>query len=575
MKIPLITFAPAFLSLFIASQANGEVPADSNPLDFPGQGPVGPAPGGPGGVPLIPIIPPVIIGPTGNEYEIINLGSGLSYGINDRGQVVGRSGSHATLFSGTGTWNIDLGTLSGTSSTAYDINNVGQIVGSARNAVGEDRATIFSGSGLGNIDVGQGKISSINNFGQNVGTSNGRATFFSSDGASNYDLGTLGGLFSSATAINDQGTIVGSAFLAGNATSHATRFNLISGLGNYDLGTLGGPSSEANDINNLGTIIGRATTSGSSDPVATQFTDTGSNNNSLGTLGESQSNAMGINERGQIVGSAFTPSPLTTSDFIVVEGSPVELTSLAATSATAQGISEIQIINRGTINNWGQIAAIGTVAGQGTRALLLNPTTPISTIGQNPGAEYLPVGGTRLVAGMAYSKVTSLTTLSTDPGEGVQASLFGGTAGNGGTGEYGLNRNVTLSFTTGDAASYGNIISLTGTENDTLTIQLTYEEAELIALFGSENAALGWLNDSGVWVNAVAGNFGGTATFVDGAWSSAYPLGTYGINRDANSVWAVINHNSSFAVIQGVPEPSAFLLSVLGSLALFRRRVRS
>jgi hypothetical protein len=41
----------------------GEVAAMPNPLDFPGQGPVGPTPGGPGGIPLIPILPPVIIAP--------------------------------------------------------------------------------------------------------------------------------------------------------------------------------------------------------------------------------------------------------------------------------------------------------------------------------------------------------------------------------------------------------------------------------------------------------------------------------------------------------------------------------
>lgn len=41
----------------------GEVAAMPNPLDFPGQGPVGPIPGGPGGSPLIPVFPPVIINP--------------------------------------------------------------------------------------------------------------------------------------------------------------------------------------------------------------------------------------------------------------------------------------------------------------------------------------------------------------------------------------------------------------------------------------------------------------------------------------------------------------------------------
>ncbi len=568
MKIPLFFHVPTVVAFLFANPAKGEVAADPNPLDFPGQGPVGPTPGNPLDFPGVPPGSPF----SGNEYTIINLGSGLAHGINDRGQVVGRSGANATLFSGAGSGNLNLGTLGGSGSTAYDINNLGQIVGTAKNALGEDRATVFSGTGSGNTNVGEGKISSINNLGQMVGTSNGRATLFSGNGTPNTDLGTLGGLFSSAAAINDNGTIVGTAYLTGNTLSHATRFSG-TGAGNLDLGTLGGFSSEANDINNLGTIIGRATTSGSSSPVATLFTGSGTNNNSLGTNGESQSNAMGINERGQIVGAAFTPSPLSSSDFIVVQSSPVELSALAATSATAQGITDIQIINRGTINNWGQVAATGNVAGQGTRALLLNPTTPLSTIGQNSGAEYLPVSGTRLVGGMSYSNVPGLTTLSTDPGEGVQVSLFGGIAGNGGTGEYGLNRNVTLSYTAGNAETYGNIISLTGTESDTLTIQLTYEEAELIALFGSENAALGWLNDSGVWVNAVEGNSGGTSTFVEGTWSSAYTLGTYGINRDTNSVWAVINHNSSFAVIQGIPEPSAFLLSGLASLTLLRRRM--
>lgn len=41
----------------------GEVAAMPNPLDFPGQGPVGPTPGGPGGMPIIPQLPPVIVAP--------------------------------------------------------------------------------------------------------------------------------------------------------------------------------------------------------------------------------------------------------------------------------------------------------------------------------------------------------------------------------------------------------------------------------------------------------------------------------------------------------------------------------
>lgn len=41
----------------------GEVAAMPNPLDFPGQGPVGPTKGGPGGAPLIPLRPPINVIP--------------------------------------------------------------------------------------------------------------------------------------------------------------------------------------------------------------------------------------------------------------------------------------------------------------------------------------------------------------------------------------------------------------------------------------------------------------------------------------------------------------------------------
>lgn len=46
-----------------AKGSGGEVAAMPNPLDFPGQGPVGPNPGGPGGFPLFPFLPPVIVAP--------------------------------------------------------------------------------------------------------------------------------------------------------------------------------------------------------------------------------------------------------------------------------------------------------------------------------------------------------------------------------------------------------------------------------------------------------------------------------------------------------------------------------
>ena len=44
-----------------ATGETGDGETAYNPLDFPGQGPVGPTPGGPGGLPVISQLPPVII----------------------------------------------------------------------------------------------------------------------------------------------------------------------------------------------------------------------------------------------------------------------------------------------------------------------------------------------------------------------------------------------------------------------------------------------------------------------------------------------------------------------------------
>ena len=153
--------------------------------------------------------------------------SGQALAINNRGQVVGKSFTtgnaaiHATLFSGTGTGNIDLGTLGGASSIAYDINDLGQIVGTASPVSGNTRATLFSVTGSGNLDLGSiagngtGAAYSINNLGKIVGVSTnagntGQATLFSGTGSGNLNLGNLGIPSSAyAASINNLGTIVG------------------------------------------------------------------------------------------------------------------------------------------------------------------------------------------------------------------------------------------------------------------------------------------------------------------------------------------------------------------------------
>jgi len=66
---------------------------------------------------------------------------------------------------------------------------------------------------------------------------------------------------------------------------------------------------------------------------------------------------------------------------------------------------------------------------------------------------------------------------------------------------------------------------------------------------------------------------------VSGAYDSSTDnqLGDYGIDTTNGTVWAIVDHNSEFAVVTSpVPEPSAWWLLgfSLTALVLLRRRVR-
>jgi probable HAF family extracellular repeat protein len=74
------------------------------------------------------------------------------------------------------------------------------------------------------------------------------------------DLGTLGGSFSVATAVNNRGEVVGYSAVPGDASYHAFVWTAASGM--VDLGTLGGDLSVARGVNDNGRIVGYATTSG-------------------------------------------------------------------------------------------------------------------------------------------------------------------------------------------------------------------------------------------------------------------------------------------------------------------------
>jgi probable HAF family extracellular repeat protein len=144
------------------------------------------------------------------------------------------------------------------------------------------------------------------------------------------ELGTLGGHFSRANAINDRGEVVG-ASATGEGNTHA--FLWRDGR-MVDLGTLGGRHSIATAINNRGEVVG---TSSTADGDSHAFLWRDGRMTDLGTLGGASDFTMAtdINERGDIVGD--NDGPVGLQAFLWRDG---QMTALDAGPSRAAGINE-------------------------------------------------------------------------------------------------------------------------------------------------------------------------------------------------------------------------------------------
>jgi len=128
-----------------------------------------------------------------------------------------------------------------------------------------------------------------------------------------YDLGTLGGGLSRATAINRYGQVVGNSTTAsGQSHGFRTAPNSPINVLTDDLGTLGGLATFATDINASGRAVGRsmlgtgvfrAFRTAPNAPIDPATDD-------LGTFGGLSSQAGGINDAGQVTGGADTTNGL-------------------------------------------------------------------------------------------------------------------------------------------------------------------------------------------------------------------------------------------------------------------------
>jgi len=185
------------------------------------------------------------------------------------------------------------------------------------------------------------------------------------------NLGTLGGRYSRANAVNEVGDIVG---MADTKRREEHGFILHDGT-MYDLGTLGGSYSEANGINDAGQVVGNSMTSLY---MSHAFLWENGHMTDLGTLGGPTSYAFDINNEGIVVGYSYTNEGEQHAFIYDVEHGMRDLNSLYSAHGPAWEAQQAL-----AINDAGQIAAFGTRLDQ-IHALLIVPLR-ITLTGPDPG----------------------------------------------------------------------------------------------------------------------------------------------------------------------------------------------
>jgi probable HAF family extracellular repeat protein len=236
----------------------------------------------------------------------------------------------------------DLGTLGGNASQACALNDRGQVVGLSMTAQSPYDTGFLWENGL-MLDLGLLETGGINTQGQVTGTDERGHAVLWVQGVKT-DLGTLGGRFSYAQALNDAGQVVGYSYLNDNFTRHA--FLWANGV-MVDLGTLGSRVSYGEAVNAAGQVVGYSYTDRGRGPHA--FLWESGQMRDLGTLGGRESQAYGINDSGQVVGYAQIAGAVFLHAFLWEKGHMQDLGTLGGAFSFAWSInSRGQVVGHAT-----------------------------------------------------------------------------------------------------------------------------------------------------------------------------------------------------------------------------------
>lgn len=271
-----------------------------------------------------------------------------------------------------------------------------------------------------------------------------------------------------------------------------------------------------------------------------------------------------------------------------------------------------------------QIAYGNETYSGGVRSMLGGNSEQVSWIMERTVAQTAETGSSTISGGTDLG-ANGLNLTNT--GDNSSAGFAATTASILDSGVLGAETTVSMTFTkTEDASTHRvlgsqgestefatDVLDLSGLNGEQHVIQLTYDEAALttdekfvqlvwLTSFDSDPETEG-VQAQDIWVNAVLGNsdvialdvLGETVTTAEGTvavqtylnskrFEGSYAeyldsidsidpvLGAWGVDVDNNTVWSVVDHNSSFA--GAVPEPSSIALLGLGGIACLLRRRR-
>ena len=306
-------------------------------------------------------------------------------------------------------------------------------------------------------------------------------------------------------------------------------------------------------------------------------------------------------------GTAFHTNLATFSGLSAASGSNGNAyTASLNTSSNTTGSQTISIAANQLVDDSTLPGAGNNNSGGLTITLQANVGNAAADNSNSPTA-FGPAMTAQVAQNASYANLASTVTSTTGSGGqgmvGSTATILDGTAS--GAATVSMAWRTAVAQPSGGGASEGfvsDVVDLSGmtivdgqthdgsVHTDTFALEMSYDPAAVTARTGLSELAAAEAGDivmdyldlgsSGVagstgsqWELAVAGNFGSTNEhFVGvGAWDGDMTLGDYGVDVDTHTVWAVVNHNSEFAV---VPEPSALVLLAAGAVGLVALRLR-